>query len=240
MHSGYSQLLFTGLARHRLIAKPSFADDPDLCLPHLHSTPPLGGGSRRIIAMAFDAKKLEWFRYLMLKKYSSILYRFCRASVAYVVMRCPSVCHAFVSCMKTNKDIFEIFSLSGSPAILVFPCQTGWRYSDGNPLTEASNAGGVGKKRDSGRIYGFVTTCIQVYSVVDRKSRELWKTKPWRTASSVEPSTNRGVRLRCSHKTTTKFLWRARRYTPETKRGQTPLGHNVDFEVMSDVQRYQQ
>jgi len=54
----------------------------------------------------------------------------------------PSV--TFVSCVKTNKDIFEIFSPSGSSqAILVFPRQTGWRYSDGNPLTGASNAGGV-------------------------------------------------------------------------------------------------
>ena len=39
----------------------------------------------------------------------------------------------FVSCVKTNKDIFEIFSPSGSRTILVFPYQTRWRYSDGNP-----------------------------------------------------------------------------------------------------------
>jgi len=38
----------------------------------------------------------------------------------------------FVSCAKTNKDIFEIFPPSGSQAILVFPYQKGWRYSDGN------------------------------------------------------------------------------------------------------------
>ena len=63
---------------------------------------------------------------------------------------CVSV--TFVSCVKTNKNIFELFSPSGSQAILVFTCQTGWRYSDGNPLTGASNAGGVGMKRDSERI----------------------------------------------------------------------------------------
>ena len=51
----------------------------------------------------------------------------------------PSVCLSvrpsvmFVSCVKTNKDIFEIFSPPGSQAILVFPYRTGWRYSDGNP-----------------------------------------------------------------------------------------------------------
>jgi len=54
-------------------------------------------------------------------------------SAAIAVTRCPPVCLSvtFVSCAKTNKDIFEIFSPSGSQAILVFPYQTGWRYSDG-------------------------------------------------------------------------------------------------------------
>jgi len=58
-------------------------------------------------------------------------------SAAYAVMWCVCVCVCvsvtFVSCVKTNKDIFEIFSPSGSQAILVFTYQTGWRYSDGNP-----------------------------------------------------------------------------------------------------------
>ena len=37
----------------------------DFCLPHLHSTPPLGGGggSRRNIAMPFGMEKLEWRGY---------------------------------------------------------------------------------------------------------------------------------------------------------------------------------
>ena len=39
----------------------------------------------------------------------------------------------FVSYAKTNKHIIEIFSPSGSQAILVFPYQTRWRYSDWNP-----------------------------------------------------------------------------------------------------------
>ena len=82
---------------------------------------------------------------------------YCRAmqciSAAYVVMRClsvsVSVCVSvtFVSCVKTNKDIFEIFSPSGNHTILVFPYQTGWQYSDATrtPVTGASNAnaGGV-------------------------------------------------------------------------------------------------
>jgi len=56
-------------------------------------------------------------------------------SAAIAIMRCPSVCPSvtFVDHVKMNKHIFEIFSPSGSHTILVFPHQTGWRYSDGNP-----------------------------------------------------------------------------------------------------------
>ena len=47
-------------------------------------------------------------------------------SAAYAGMRCLSVCLSvrvsvtFVSCVKTNKDTFEIFSPSGSQAIIEF------------------------------------------------------------------------------------------------------------------------
>jgi len=51
----------------------------------------------------------------------------------------------FVDHVKTNKDIFEFFLPSGSDTILVFPSQRGCRYSDGNPLTGASNARGYDK-----------------------------------------------------------------------------------------------
>ena len=97
-------------------------------------------------------------------------------SAVYAVMRCSFVrlsvrlSVTFVDHVKTNKHIFEIFSSSGSHTNLVFPYQTGWRYSDWNPLTGASNAGGVGKKRDSGQISGcighFVYWCLQhIYRV---------------------------------------------------------------------------
>jgi len=72
-------------------------------------------------------------------------------SAAIAGMQCPSVCLSvhlsvtFVSCAKTNKDIFEIFSLCGSQAILVFPYQTGWRYSNGNPLNGGVECKGVRK-----------------------------------------------------------------------------------------------
>jgi len=67
----------------------------------------------------------------------------CRHAVSVCVSVCVSV--TFVSCVTSNKDIFEIFSPPGSHTILVFSYQTGWQYSDGNPLTGASNAGEVGK-----------------------------------------------------------------------------------------------
>ena len=65
----------------------------------------------------------------------------CRHPVHVRLSVCASV--TFVSCAKTNKDIFEIFSPSGSHTILVFPYQTGWHYSDGNTLTGASNVRGM-------------------------------------------------------------------------------------------------
>jgi len=44
------------------------ANNRDFCLPHLHSTPPLGGGGRRNIAITFGVKYLEWCGYSTVKK----------------------------------------------------------------------------------------------------------------------------------------------------------------------------
>ena len=92
----------------------------------------------------------------------------CYASAAYVVMRCPSVCVCVCVCVsfahsvEMNKHIiFKIFP-SGNQAILVFPYQTAWQYCEGNAppsLTGASNAGGVGRIRDSEPISGLITCC---------------------------------------------------------------------------------
>ena len=62
----------------------------------------------------------------------------------------------FVDHVKTNKHIFEIFSPSGSDTILVFPSQRGCRYSDGKPLTGASNARGY----DKVQIFLQISCCI--------------------------------------------------------------------------------
>jgi len=58
----------------------------------------------------------------------------CDASAVFAVTQCLSVCLSvtFVDYVKTNKDIFEIFSPSDSDTILVFTSQRGCRYSNGN------------------------------------------------------------------------------------------------------------
>ena len=63
----------------------------------------------------------------------------------------------FVHSVKTNKTYLRTFSPCGSQAILAFPYQTAWQYSDRNPLT-----GGVELRcgrRDSEPISGFAASC---------------------------------------------------------------------------------
>jgi len=126
---------------------------------------------------------------------------------AYVVMRCPSVrlSVTFVSCVKTNKDIFAIFTLSGSQAILVFPCQTGWRYSDGNPPNGGVECRWGRQKRDSGRISGFAAyrslQCSQPYesrtvknkAATDGVERRAEHVSPRRPSSVVRTRRRRSV-----------------------------------------------
>ena len=53
-----------------------FVENRDFCLPHLHSTPPLGGGSCRNIAMTFGMEKLEWYGYPTVKNFEYMFIRF--------------------------------------------------------------------------------------------------------------------------------------------------------------------
>jgi len=93
---------------------------------------------------------------------------------------CLSV--TFADSVKANKHIFKIFPPSGRQAILVFPYQTTWQYSDGNPLTGASNAGRVGSNCDSEPISGFIACCqrcnrlgvINTTCTTGPRSRRLW------------------------------------------------------------------
>ena len=85
-------------------------------------------------------------------------------SAAIAVTRCPSVCLSvtFMSYAKTNKDIFEIFPPSGSHTILVFPYQTEWRYSDGNPRNGGVEWKGVWKNDDFRPIYRSISEMVIV------------------------------------------------------------------------------
>jgi len=118
-------------------------------------------------------------------------------NAAYAVMRCLSVCVCVSVCLshlrvvsKQIKISSKFFSPLGSHTILVFPYQTGWRYSTGTALTGASNAGGVGKKRDSGRMSGFAAYRSTVLSTVRVAKCEKQSHDERRQASS----THRGVR----------------------------------------------
>jgi len=67
LDGGLSHLLFAGPARHRSIAS-YIADDWNLCLPRLHSTPPLGVLPSEYCHDVWYEKKLEWCGYPTVKK----------------------------------------------------------------------------------------------------------------------------------------------------------------------------
>jgi len=73
-----------------------------------------------------------------------------RSICRHAVSVCPSVClsRSWVA----PKQIFEIFSPSGSHTILVFPHQTGWWYSNGNPPNGGVECKGYEKWRFSTNI----------------------------------------------------------------------------------------
>jgi len=85
----------------------------------------------------------------------------CRHAVSVCLCVCVSVCLSdmFVSCVKANKHIIKSFSPSGSHTIPVFSVPNGIAVFQWNPLTGASNAGGVGTNRDSEPIPG-LTACV--------------------------------------------------------------------------------
>jgi len=61
---------------------------------------------------------------------------FCHAMLCKCSLCRQVVSVTFANSVKRNKRIFKIFPPSGSQAILVFPYQTAWQYSDGNPPQE--------------------------------------------------------------------------------------------------------
>ena len=81
-----------------------------------------------------------------------------RGLCRHAVSVCLSVCHVVYS-VKTSNHILKRFHRRVARPFWFFPNQTLWQYSDGNPLNGASNAGGVGKNRNSLPISGFIACC---------------------------------------------------------------------------------
>jgi len=126
----------------------------------------------------------------------------------HAVMRCLSVCVSvtFVDHVKTNKHILKNFSPSDSHTILVFPYQTGWRYSDENPPNE-----GVERRcdRQKSRLWAY-TVYLALVPAVSAISQVLSTESPvehgQRTAS-CDTSLVVSKRQFWLREKTTKCLW---------------------------------
>jgi len=75
---------------------------------------------------------------------------------------CPSVCplHAGI----VSKQLYlssKFFHLRVAPAILVFPPQTGWQCSDGDPSNGGIECKGVWKNHNFGRISRFISQMMR-------------------------------------------------------------------------------
>ena len=118
---------------------------------------------------------MNWSSYVTLFVAIRFLPRYAmhkRGYCRHAVSVCPSVCH--VRELRQNEFESSIFSPSGSQAILVFPCQTGWRYSDGNPPNGGVECRwGIGRNRDSGLIAGY-RRLLDVLSVTNIYRRRSW------------------------------------------------------------------
>ena len=83
----------------------------------------------------------------------------CRHAVSVYLSVCVCLSVKFVNSVKTNKHIIKNVSPSGSNTILVFRVKRRSNIPTGTPLTGASNAGAVGRNRDSEPISGFNACC---------------------------------------------------------------------------------
>ena len=102
---------------------------------------------------------------------------------------CPSVRlsvrHTPVLCLNAYTYPQKKFT-SGSPTILVFPDQTIWQYSDGDPppLTGTSNARGYFKNHDFRPISRFISQMMQYSAIVTTEGE--WETAPKLSSGGFE------------------------------------------------------
>jgi len=143
---------------------------------------------------------------------------------------CLSV--TFVSCVKTNKDNLWNFSPSGSKkshSSFSMPNGMAMFRRKPPPLTGASNAGGLGKKRDSERIsLHTLHTGLQCCKPYESQS-----VKNKAATDGVEPSTHGGVRRPLFAQDDDKvFVTGSTLYAGDGGQpppGHNPLGHNSVF-----------
>ena len=118
----------------------------------------------------------------------------CYASAAYAVMRCVSVCVSitFMHSVKTNKHIFKFFSPSCSHIILVFPYQTAWQYSYGNPPN-----GGVERRwgRQKSRFWAYIW--LDCLLLMQQQARCCKHGRRWTTATARKLWHITGNKRRC-------------------------------------------
>ena len=116
----------------------------------------------------------------------------CELFVRIRVVRCLSVCLmsvTFVYCSQKSKHILKLFSSWRSHTTSVLSYQTLWQYSDGDPLTGSSNAGGARKIRDFRPISRLVSEMIEVTVIVTTermrhsRSLEMASIDRWHTSS---------------------------------------------------------
>ena len=88
---------------------------------------------------------------------------------------CLSVC-LLRSCIMLKRINLSFFHRRERQTILLLPYQTSLQYSDGEPLTGASNAGGVGRNCDSEPISGSITCC----ELFERQVQYTQLRRPWR------------------------------------------------------------
>ena len=86
--------------------------------------------------------------------------RVCIARICHGKMSVrPSVCHTPVLCLNRYRYP-QLFSPWGSPTILVFPYQTGWRYSDGNPPNGGVECKGYDKMTIFSQIFRSISETV--------------------------------------------------------------------------------
>jgi len=83
-----------------------------------------------------------------------------------------SVCHMSVFCLNGHKYPQSYFTV-GSPTILVFPHQTGWQYSDGDPPNRGIEYKGVWKTNDFRPTSRFISEMMQDRALVKLHGRQI-------------------------------------------------------------------